>query len=581
MKSPRSHTRHFKLVASAAVLITSVGTHSSLGQTDVFSRDSSGTSLWWNDNPANRPWFYSVGGDQNRPDNFNNQNRVKIGHNNNTTMSVNGTFFQIGSLEIQPSATIARTYNSVDAGGISFRSDNQGFTNASAANQTFNVPIGIDASTVLFRATNGATTNTFTSSLFLNNNVANFGGSSGTSLFVLSGTVQQGSGSNGRIVKQDDNTLRLTGDNSYQGGTTLNAGTLQGGHNNAFGTGSLALNGGTVSSDSSTARTFTNALTIGGNISFGQASGGTGALSFSSTATNNLGGSTRTLTVNQTTEIRGAIGNGNLIKEGSAALTLANASSSFGALTINSGSVVLSNSATITALAGSSGLVLTNGTLSINNASGSTFSGAVSGGGSLTKAGGGTLTLSGSSANTHTGTTTVSAGTLQLNKTAGVAAIAGAVTVANTGSVLLISASNQVADSAAVTLSGGTIRRDGAVSEVFGNLNLTAASFLDYGTGATGALTFGTYTPTLLLTVQNFSEGNTLRFGNDIGSSLPTGGALTNSFFSFNNAFTYNSTTFTITAIPEPSTVLAAVGLAGLILWPARRRLLRPFSKAA
>ena len=33
--------------------------------------------------------------------------------------------------------------------------------------------------------------------------------------------------------------------------------------------------------------------------------------------------------------------------------------------------------------------------------------------------------------------------------------------------------------------------------------------------------------------------------------------------------------TFTITAIPEPSTYLAAAGLLALFLWPARRRLIK------
>jgi hypothetical protein len=33
--------------------------------------------------------------------------------------------------------------------------------------------------------------------------------------------------------------------------------------------------------------------------------------------------------------------------------------------------------------------------------------------------------------------------------------------------------------------------------------------------------------------------------------------------------------TFTITAIPEPSTYAAAAGLLALFLWPARRRLLK------
>jgi len=37
----------------------------------------------------------------------------------------------------------------------------------------------------------------------------------------------------------------------------------------------------------------------------------------------------------------------------------------------------------------------------------------------------------------------------------------------------------------------------------------------------------------------------------------------------------WDGTTFTITAIPEPSTYLAAAGLLALMLWPSRRRLIK------
>jgi len=228
-----------------------------------------------------------------------------------------------------------------------------------------------------------------------------------------------------------------------------------------------------------------------------------------------------------------------------------------------SGSVAVNNTATFTAA---------NGGLA-------TFSGVVSGPGTagISKTGAGTVKLSGASANTFTGMTTVAAGTLELAKSEDVTALAGAVTV-NTGATLLLSSSGNVANTAAVTLSGGTITRASGVSEVFGNLNLTGASSLDFGLGDIGTLSFGTYTASALLTVQNFLPGNKLQFATGFNSALlPTGGELSNANFSFSNGFTTGTEGdyFTITAIPEPSTYAAAAGLLAMMLWPARRRLLK------
>ncbi len=228
-----------------------------------------------------------------------------------------------------------------------------------------------------------------------------------------------------------------------------------------------------------------------------------------------------------------------------------------------SGNIVNNNEATFTAASGGT----------------ATFSGIVSGAGTLNKTGAGTVTLSGASANTFTGMTTVSAGTLQLDKTAGTDALAGDVTV-NSGAVLLISASNQVNDSSAVSLSGGTITRGSGVSEVFGALTLNDDSFLDFGTGTAGTLSFGTYThtPSALLTINNFLPGNTLTFGWNLTDDINN-----SALFSFDNGFnsSWNSgtSTFTITAIPEPSTYLAAAGLLSLMLWPSRKRLLKDAKK--
>jgi autotransporter-associated beta strand protein len=254
-----------------------------------------------------------------------------------------------------------------------------------------------------------------------------------------------------------------------------------------------------------------------------------------------------------------------------------------GGITNNSGATqtinvatAFSSNASIAANAGNIAVnsdvaIGTGATLAVQGGNSTAINSVISGAGGLTKSGAGTLTFAGATANTLSGTTTVSAGTLQLNKSTDVAAIAGNVAV-NSGATLLLSSSGNVANTSVVTLSGGTIRRGGNVSEVFGNLNVSAVSFLDFGAAnAAGTLSFGTYTQSALLTVQNFLPGNKLQFASGFNSALlPTGGSLSNENFSFSNGFTTGTEDgyFTITAIPEPSTIAAAIGLVGVLLWP-------------
>jgi len=211
----------------------------------------------------------------------------------------------------------------------------------------------------------------------------------------------------------------------------------------------------------------------------------------------------------------------------------------------------------------------------------STISGVIDGTAGVNKTGLGQLTLTG--ANTYTGATVLNAGILELASTSGAAAgTTSSVSVAGSAT-LLISQSNQVNPAAAVTLSGGTIQRGSGVSEQFGALTVSDSSTLNFGSGDSGNLTFGTYTPSSLLTVNNFFGGNTLVFGSDLTGSIAVGTYNTTSFTSGDGFFTINSTsggfttsltgsTFTITAIPEPSAYLAAAGLLGLLLCCSRRR---------
>jgi fibronectin-binding autotransporter adhesin len=249
--SSRKFLRAFALASLGALAIT---VQPALAQQTVFSRGENTSGLWWDDNPANLPWFYvTANNSQNRPDNpINTANFLKIGHNNNLTMTVNGTFFWLGSLEIQSSASSSRTYNSSSGGGWSFRTSGEGFTNNSTGNQTVNVEVGIDAATVLFRA-NASNNNTFSTNFYLNNNTADFGGSSSNGRFTLNGVV---SGTNGSIVKNGTGTLWLGASNTFGGGVTLNDGTIRMGANStvtsgivtngSFGTGTLTVNGGRI-----------------------------------------------------------------------------------------------------------------------------------------------------------------------------------------------------------------------------------------------------------------------------------------------------------------------------------------------
>ena len=150
--------------------------------------------------------------------------------------------------------------------------------------------------------------------------------------------------------------------------------------------------------------------------------------------------------------------------------------------------------------------------------------------------------------NTFSGAVSVQAGLLELNTTGGAAAGSVTSVAVATNAVLLLSQNDQVNNSATVSLSGGTIQRGSGVSEVFGSLSLATDSFLDFGAGAKGTLSFATYTPGALLTVKNFA-GNTLIFGSDLTAVINDGELF--SFDSpFNSDWDSSTGTFTITAIP-------------------------------
>jgi autotransporter-associated beta strand protein len=121
---------------------------------------------------------------------------------------------------------------------------------------------------------------------------------------TFSGVIQDGGnhgGTGGSLTKTGFGTLILTGANTYTGGTTITAGTIQVGNNTALGTGALTLNGGTLQAGTGiinlgnavrlgtgggTVDTATHAMSFSGNITDGGAT--PGPLTFISTG--GLGG---------------------------------------------------------------------------------------------------------------------------------------------------------------------------------------------------------------------------------------------------------------------------------------------------
>jgi len=123
---------------------------------------------------------------------------------------------------------------------------------------------------------------------------------SGTSTLTVSGSTTPDNafaglirdGTSGGViafVKSGVNTQTLSGSSSYSGGTILNAGTLATGHVNAFGTGGITANGGTLDLGSlavangitnngaavTNAASYAGTQTIVGNVSLSGTVGGT------------------------------------------------------------------------------------------------------------------------------------------------------------------------------------------------------------------------------------------------------------------------------------------------------------------
>ncbi|HAK8435658.1 TPA: autotransporter outer membrane beta-barrel domain-containing protein [Salmonella enterica] len=232
------------------------------------------------------------------------------------------------------------------------------------------------------------------------------------------GTFDNVISGSGQVVKSGDETLTLSGANSYTGGTTISGGTLVANNVEALGTGDvtndavLALNTGgdfanNIGGTGSVVKSGDETLTLSGANSY---TGGTTISGGTLVATNVEALGTGDVTNNATLELNtggtfdNAIsGSGQVVKSGDDVLTLSGANSYSGGTLISDGTLVASN---VEALG--TGDVTDDATLELNT--GGTFDNAIGGSGNVVKSGADTLTLSGS--NSYTGGTTISGGTL-------------------------------------------------------------------------------------------------------------------------------------------------------------------------
>ncbi|MFC5768463.1 autotransporter-associated beta strand repeat-containing protein [Thauera sinica] len=251
----------------------------------------------------------------------------------------------------------------------------------------------------------------------------------GTRLTVNGAIVEDPSLPAAALVKAGDGELVLTSTNTYSGGTTIAAGTLQLG------------NGGTTGS-------------ILGNVA------DNGVLAFNRSDTYVFGGAVS--------------GSGELHQIGSGTTVLTNASTYSGGTAIGSGTLQLGDGGTTGSIAGD---VANDGRLVFDRADRVTFDGEISGSGEVVQAGAGVTILTGD--NSYDGPTTISNGWLYIN---GNQSAANGPTTAASGTRLggdgTVGGDVVIADNA--TLGPGSQPQTPATLTIEGNLTLNPNAILFY-----------------------------------------------------------------------------------------------------
>ncbi len=373
----------------------------------------------------------------------------------------------------------------------------------------------------------------------------------------------------GALVKSGEGTLVLTGADSHSGATVVRGGTLQTGAANV-----LSSNSAYFLIGGSTLDLAGHDQTVGDLDSYNVATQQT------ESSTVNLGGATLT-NLNRVLNLwAGSLtGHGTLVKKGSTEMKWYAANTFTGTLQIDAGTVsaqaanVFSPNATVSlasgstlqlnshaqttaGLSGSGNVALGSAALTLAQSADATFSGILSGTGSLTKNGAGILTLAG--VNTYSGGTTLRGGTLRIAADSALGNATGALTF--DGGALQTTANFSSARAIALAGGGGTVSTDADTTATLSGILSGSGSFTKIGSGTLTLAAANTYSGGTTL------RGGTLRIaadsalGNATGALTFDGGTLhTTATLSSARAIALAANGGTVSTAADTTTTLSGV----------------------
>jgi autotransporter-associated beta strand protein len=351
----------------------------------------------------------------------------------------------------------------------------------------------------------------------------------------------------GSLAQLGGGITTLTGNNTYGGGTTIEAGTLQvgdGGTTGSLGRGNIVDNGmlafnrsdiyavpdaisggGTLAQQGSGKLVLTGdnggfsgttVISSGTTLQVGDGNGGfTGSLGTSGISIGDRGA----LVFNRggTVTVSGDIsGQGSLLQAGPGTTVLTGTGSYAGGTTIDAGTLQIGDGGTNGTLP--AGTVTNNGTIAFKRSDAITLDHAITGTGGLTQSGTGTLVLTGD--NRYAGTTTISSGTLQVGN-GGSTGTLGAGDVGNDGALVFnrsdtVKVANAISGTGSLTQAGaGTLVL--TANNSYGGPTAIAAGMLQVGDGGTsGSLGSGSVTNNGTLA---FKRSDTLTVNNAIAGT--------------------------------------------------------------